>query len=95
MRTAISLVPATVPWSVSAQTAQDESLRRSFPNLELVSNVRPGVAQTTHIKTLEPPFELSDIHNRMYWHPRHTTDSGHRWLRERLRTIATALDKTG
>ena len=53
------------------------------------------LAQTTHIKTLEPPFELPDIHERMYWHPRHTTDSGHRWLRERLKTVAAALDKAG
>ncbi len=52
------------------------------------------LAQTTHIKTLEPPFELPDIHERMYWHPRHTTDSGHRWLRERLQAIAADLDKS-
>jgi hypothetical protein len=50
------------------------------------------LAQTTHIKMLEPPFELPDIHERMYWH---TTDSGHRWLRERLKTVAAALDKAG
>ncbi len=53
------------------------------------------LAQTTQIKTLELPFELPDIHERMYWHPRHTTDSGHRWLRERLRTVAADLDKVG
>jgi LysR family transcriptional regulator, nod-box dependent transcriptional activator len=50
------------------------------------------LAQTTHIRTLEAPFELPDIHERMYWHPRHTTDTGHRWLRERLKTVAAALD---
>lgn len=43
------------------------------------------------IVTLEPPFELPDIHETMYWHPRHTTDSGHRWLRERLISIAADL----
>jgi LysR family transcriptional regulator, nod-box dependent transcriptional activator len=31
----------------------------------------------------------------MYWHPRHTTDTGHRWLRERLKAVAAALDKPG
>ena len=50
------------------------------------------LANTTNVRTLEPPFELPDIHERMYWHPRHTTDSGHRWLRERLQSIATDLD---
>jgi LysR family transcriptional regulator, nod-box dependent transcriptional activator len=52
------------------------------------------LAQTTNIKTLEPPFELPDIHERMYWHPRHTTDTGHRWLRERLKAVAAGLDKS-
>ena len=49
------------------------------------------LAHTAHIRTLEPPFDLPDIHERMYWHPRHTTDSGHRWLRERLQSIAANL----
>jgi len=52
------------------------------------------LAHTTHIRTLEPPFGLPDIHERMYWHPRHTTDSGHRWLRERLQSIATDVDQS-
>ena len=52
------------------------------------------LAQTTHIRTLEPPFELPDIHETMYWHPRHATDSGHRWLRERLQSIAADVDRS-
>jgi LysR family transcriptional regulator, nod-box dependent transcriptional activator len=51
------------------------------------------LAHTTHIRTLEPPYELPDIHERMYWHPRHTTDSGHQWLRQRLQSVADNLDK--
>jgi LysR family nod box-dependent transcriptional activator len=50
------------------------------------------LAHTTHIKTLEPPFDLPDIHERMYWRPRHTTDSGHQWLRERLQSVAATLE---
>jgi LysR family transcriptional regulator, nod-box dependent transcriptional activator len=50
------------------------------------------LAQAAHIRVLGPPFELPDIHERMYWHPRHTTDSGHRWLRERLQLIAADLN---
>ena len=45
----------------------------------------------TNIRTLEPPLSLPDISEAMYWHPRHTTDPGHRWLRERLQIAATAL----
>jgi DNA-binding transcriptional LysR family regulator len=50
------------------------------------------LAATTNIRTLECPFSLPDIHESMYWHPRHTTDSGHRWLRERLKLVAAELD---
>ena len=45
----------------------------------------------TNIRTLDPPLELPDINETMYWHPRHTTDPAHHWLRERLHTAATAL----
>ena len=43
------------------------------------------------IKMLDPPMELPDIHETMYWHSRHTTDAGHRWLRERLIAVAADL----
>lgn len=49
------------------------------------------LANIPSIVTLEPPFALPDIHETMYWHPRHTTDSGHRWLRERLISVAADL----
>lgn len=44
------------------------------------------------VSTFRPPVELPDIHESMYWHPRHTADPGHRWLRERLQAIASELD---
>jgi DNA-binding transcriptional LysR family regulator len=59
---------------------------------ELVSHVLERAARrlaaTTNIRLLESPFDLPDIHEAMYWHPRHTTDPGHRWLRERLKAIS-------
>jgi DNA-binding transcriptional LysR family regulator len=50
-----------------------------------------GLVDKANIRTVEPPFDVPDIHEAMYWHPRHTTDHGHRWLRERLRTVAAKL----
>lgn len=44
-----------------------------------------------HVRTLPPPVPVPDINEAMYWHPRHTADLGHRWLRERLQTAAAAL----
>ena len=62
---------------------------------ELVSHVLERVARrltaTTNIRLMESPFDLPDIHEAMYWHPRHTTDPGHRWLRERLKAIAVEI----
>ncbi|HVV94846.1 MAG TPA: LysR substrate-binding domain-containing protein, partial [Hyphomicrobiales bacterium] len=49
------------------------------------------LSAATTIRTLEPPMKLPDIHEAMFWHPRHTTDPGHRWLRERLAAIAAGL----
>jgi LysR family transcriptional regulator, nod-box dependent transcriptional activator len=43
---------------------------------------------TLNIKLLESPIAVPDIHEAMYWHPRHTTDPGHKWLREKLKDVA-------
>lgn len=40
---------------------------------------------------LRPPTKLPDIHERMYWHPRHTSDLAHTWLRESLSRAALEL----
>jgi LysR family nod box-dependent transcriptional activator len=62
---------------------------------ELVSHVLERTARrladTTNIRLMESPFDLPDVHVAMYWHPRHTTDPGHRWLRERLKAIAVEI----
>lgn len=39
----------------------------------------------------EPPMSLPDIHERMFWHPRHTSSMAHRWLRDRLRQTAAEI----
>lgn len=48
---------------------------------------------TVDIKLLESPIPVPDIHEAMYWHPRHTTDPGHKWLREKLLKVAQQLDE--
>ena len=63
---------------------------------EMVSLILERAAQRlsglTSVRTFKPPVELPDIHEAMYWHPRHTADLGHRWLRDRLQAIAGRLD---
>jgi LysR family transcriptional regulator, nod-box dependent transcriptional activator len=53
------------------------------------------LAGTTRVRTLKPPLRLPDIHETLYWHPRHTSDPGHRWLRERLAAVASELPLRG
>lgn len=62
---------------------------------ELVSFILERAAHqmpATGIRILEPPLVLPAIHEAMYWHPRHTADPGHRWLRERLQATAGTID---
>ena len=49
------------------------------------------LAGSTNVRTLEPPLKLPDIHEMIYWHPRHSADPGHRWLRDRLQAVAAQL----
>ncbi|VIO66599.1 Nodulation protein D 2 [Bradyrhizobium ivorense] len=63
---------------------------------QLVTHVLERAAKrlipTSSIRLVESPFDVPDIHEAMFWHPRHTTDPGHLWLRERLKAIAKELD---
>jgi hypothetical protein len=58
----------------------------------LVSHVLERAARrltaTTEIRLMQSPFDLPDVHEAMYWHPRHTTYPGHQWLRERFKAVA-------
>lgn len=56
--------------------------------LERAAKLLAGVAA---IRTIEPPYMLPDILETMYWHSRHTSDPGHRWLRNRLAAVAAEL----
>jgi DNA-binding transcriptional LysR family regulator len=44
------------------------------------------------LRLLDPPHPLAPVHLAMYWTPRADTDPAHRWLRERVRRAASALD---
>jgi LysR family nod box-dependent transcriptional activator len=50
------------------------------------------LVQIESVRMVDCPFDVPEIHEAMYWHPRHTMDSGHQWLREKLRYVAANLD---
>jgi DNA-binding transcriptional LysR family regulator len=43
------------------------------------------------LKLLPPPFELPDIHESIYWSPRHSSSPAHLWLRGIVAEVAAAL----
>jgi LysR family nod box-dependent transcriptional activator len=55
----------------------------------------PHLRRTSAIRLLEPPIELPPITEMLWWHPRHTADSVHSWIRARIAEIAAELDVTG
>lgn len=48
-------------------------------------------ASRNGLRRVEPPVPLPELIETITWHPRATNDPAHRWLRERLRQIATDL----
>lgn len=48
----------------------------------------PHLRRTADVRFLEPPVELPTFTETLWWHPRHTADPAHVWVRERLREIA-------
>ena len=43
------------------------------------------------IRILECPFEAVPVHEALWWHPVHTHDAGHRWLRETAAQVGTTV----
>jgi DNA-binding transcriptional LysR family regulator len=48
--------------------------------------------RTADVRFLEPPLPLPGITEMLWWHPRHTADPAHAWLRARIAEIAAELD---
>ncbi|MDL5156209.1 LysR family transcriptional regulator [Actinomycetospora termitidis] len=49
-------------------------------------------APTLPIRVLDPPFDVPPLTEAMFWSPRTDADPAHRWLRDRVRHAAAALD---
>ena len=41
-------------------------------------------SETSQIRSFAPPFEIPGINETMLWHPRHSEEPSHAWLRELL-----------
>ncbi len=47
--------------------------------------------RTGGIRLLEPPVELPELVETLWWHPRANADPAHTWLRTRIHDLSTAL----
>jgi LysR family transcriptional regulator, nod-box dependent transcriptional activator len=50
--------------------------------------------RTADVRFLEPPLALPPITETLFWHPRHTADPAHAWIRARIGEIAADLDRS-
>jgi LysR family nod box-dependent transcriptional activator len=49
------------------------------------------MASISHIRLVEPPFEVPIMGEAMFWHPRSNADPAHRWLREQIAAASAAI----
>jgi DNA-binding transcriptional LysR family regulator len=49
--------------------------------------------RTAAVRFLEPPLPLPPITEMLWWHPRHTADPAHAWLRARIGEVAAELNR--
>ncbi|WP_430336174.1 LysR family transcriptional regulator [Rhodococcus sp. ACT016] len=65
----------------------------------LVSLVHEKLARElegpAQLRIIEPPVDLPPLHEKLFWHPRHTSDPAHRWLRNRIIELARTLHLKG
>jgi DNA-binding transcriptional LysR family regulator len=49
------------------------------------------VKAAADIRLFDPPYPMPDIHESIYWNPRHSSAAPHKWLRSLLVEVARAL----
>jgi DNA-binding transcriptional LysR family regulator len=50
-------------------------------------------AENVGIRLVDPPFPIAPMSEAMFWSPRTDADPAHRWLRARVQSAASALDR--
>jgi DNA-binding transcriptional LysR family regulator len=47
--------------------------------------------QAADVKTIEPPFDVPPVHEKLVWNPRFTASAAHVWMRTQLLEVAKLL----
>ncbi|WP_162850337.1 LysR family transcriptional regulator [Rhodococcus jostii] len=87
---AISL-PLRIEASTTSYLAAPFLLEGTQMVAVLYERLARALRDSAGIRLLEPPVPLAPITEMMYWHPRHSDDPGHRWLRREVRRLAEQL----
>ncbi|MEV5614032.1 LysR family transcriptional regulator [Streptomyces sp. NPDC052225] len=51
------------------------------------------LAPLADVRVLEPPYEAVPLQEALWWHPVHTHDAGHRWLRETAARVGGRISR--
>ncbi|GAB3167917.1 hypothetical protein GCM10027162_04650 [Streptomyces incanus] len=64
-----------------------------------IALIRKRLAELLHnrsaVRLMSPPYEAVPLQEALWWHPLHTHDSTHIWLRRAARRVAAELDGPG
>ena len=66
-------------------------LVRGTPLVSLVLERAAALQRVDGLVLADPPVPVPDVHEAMYWNPRHTEDPGHQWLRHQVAAAAGTL----
>ncbi|MGA9832391.1 MAG: LysR substrate-binding domain-containing protein, partial [Trebonia sp.] len=64
---------------------------RRVAMIQALLAARLGLGPGSGIRLLDCPFDAVPVQEALWWHPVHTHDAGHLWLRESLAAIGTRL----
>ncbi|HWU09259.1 MAG TPA: LysR family transcriptional regulator [Streptomyces sp.] len=53
------------------------------------------LAPLSAVRTVEPPYEAVPLREALWWHPVHTHDAAHIWLRETAERVGAGLPRQG
>ena len=81
-------VSRAVPYFQVALEMAARSDRVLTVSERIVDKLGPGLG----LRVLDPPLPLEPFALSMVWHPRFDADLAHRWLRDRLLEVTSALD---
>ena len=64
---------------------------RRVAMIQALLAARLGLGPGSGIRLLDCPFDAVPVQEALWWHPVHTHDAGHLWLRESLAAIGTRI----